>query len=622
MSDILYGAFGAAATTSDLYTIDPATGTPTAIGPIGFAMTGLAFDPSDGTLWGATSNNSAAHPGSLITVDPVTGAGTFVGTFSDTLSDLACDSSGNLYGYTATTPRKLASVDKATAALTLIGASAIEGPLDFVDDVLYAVSNRNPSHVYTVDPSTGVQTLVSTVTGFHFPGAISWNGTTMFVADTNFSGTLWTVDLNSGAGIFIGNVPGPSGKIDAIAWFIEPPPPFTGLVLADLPVRMFVTSIDGETISLLDHRATQRQFLFRLNAPAYTTGQVASDDNEINLPWPDPDSPASLTNNRRLLFALQRWKGATPPYQPIFGGIITTPEDQGSDAPTTRYTASDPWQYLMSRPIRSSDLGLPDIDGLKFPDQSRASDIALELLQLTDLVDGETHIDFSDTGLIADSTPLDGGITFDRSLSVGEAWTQLCDTGTIDIHLDPIYDPHGRPTKCVELRIVAQTEGTAAGPVLYDLVMSWDGPGHSLMGIKVLYFAGQGGVPAPLQQDAASIAAYGQYWSQQSFPGSHDRTTIALLALTELLIRRDGARSIQFDPAPERVEQPFKDYNLGDYLPVWASRNLREPLGVDYDAFDPDNPGASGYQRIYAIPMDVDDNGVTRVTGLITSKEN
>ena len=69
----------------------------------------------------------------------------------------------------------------------------------------------------------------------------------------------------------------------------------------------------------------------------------------------DATDPANLSNNLRLLYALQREEGATPPYVVQFGGIIFTPEDQGADAATTRYTAYDPWQLLMSRPIQTAN---------------------------------------------------------------------------------------------------------------------------------------------------------------------------------------------------------------------------------------------------------------------------
>jgi hypothetical protein len=638
MAATLYGARGASALTSDLYTIDPITAATTSVGPIGYAITGLAFDPTDGTLYGCTSKNSAADPKSIITIDILTGVGTLIGAIglgTDDCADICFDEAGQMYGWLANSG-DLCSVDKATGAATPIGpATTFGGALDFVLGTLYHLPHNTTGDIATVDPLTGDQTFGAAMDGGG--GVInsgSYRTETGRFYTTNSNTDLATVDLNTGEITVIGGGLAPA-TFDGIAWTpSSPPPPFTGRVFADLPVRTFITDIDSRTLSILDRRATDRQFLFTLNQPAYHTAQVASDDNEINIPFPDADSPANLTNNRRLIFALQRWQGYDPPYQPIFGGIIMTPEDQGADTPTTRYTAYDGWQYMMSRPVRDPATGdLAGIDGLKFAAGSLASDIALGLLQITEITDGETHIDWSDSGLIEASVPLDNGITFDQGLSLGEAWQQLCATGTIDIHLLPMYEPIDAPGKINRFQVVAQTAGTAAGPVRYNIVMGWDKGGRSLMGInrlvdgtrlanEVQFFAGQGGVPVPLQSDAASITANGEYWAQQFFPGTHDRTLVALLAVTELAIRRNGARSISLDPAPERVETPLRDWGLGDYLPVWASRNLREPLGIDYDAFDPDNPGASGYQRVYAIPMAVDNNGVARVTGVLTSKEN
>ena len=50
----LYGADGAQGNPSNLYLLDPASGAVAqTLGPIGFAVTGLAVDPSPGTLYGA-----------------------------------------------------------------------------------------------------------------------------------------------------------------------------------------------------------------------------------------------------------------------------------------------------------------------------------------------------------------------------------------------------------------------------------------------------------------------------------------------------------------------------------------------------------------------------------------
>lgn len=95
---VLYGADGSAGNPSNLYILDPATGGVISnAGLIGFAVTGLAVDPTTGILYGATS----ASIRSLITIDKATGAGALVGGFvldrrSATIADIAFDPSGKL----------------------------------------------------------------------------------------------------------------------------------------------------------------------------------------------------------------------------------------------------------------------------------------------------------------------------------------------------------------------------------------------------------------------------------------------------------------------------------------------------------------------------------------------
>lgn len=73
---LLYGAEGGLFSQVNLYLIDPTTGAVTStIGPIGFGVTGLAFDPIPGTLFGVTTTSGDRQ---LITIDPATGAGTVV----------------------------------------------------------------------------------------------------------------------------------------------------------------------------------------------------------------------------------------------------------------------------------------------------------------------------------------------------------------------------------------------------------------------------------------------------------------------------------------------------------------------------------------------------------------
>lgn len=430
-------------------------------------------------------------------------------------------------------------------------------------------------------------------------------------------------------------------------------------VYADFPWRVFITTRISQVITDLDSRGTDRQFLYVLNGPAYHTGQAAADDFEINRPYPNSDDPALLTNNRRLLYAVRRELGATPnPYVCRFGGIVMTLEDQGADAPTTRYTAYDPWQYMLSRPARYPLTGdLLGENGYTYPKGQRASDIALDMLTTSEAQDGETHIDYSDLGLVEDTAQLDAPFVIEQSQSVGEVWQALCDTGTIDILLDPIYDPIDRPGKVCELRIQP-----FAGEVRNNCVMGWDTGSHSVveltrtidrMANKVRFLSGAAAT-AVTASDATSIAANGIYWAQQSIGGSTHQAEADVLALAAMYMRRNGERAITLTPISDRLDYtPLRDYALGDYLPIWASRNLREPLGLDYGAAPSGGPStlgvsisgaavvgseltasisggespegareASGYQRVYGIPITVDDNGVERVEGLITSQDS
>ena len=399
---------------------------------------------------------------------------------------------------------------------------------------------------------------------------------------------------------------------------------------ADLPLwRLIVTRLNGEVLTTLDRRASERSFAFALNQPATATGLVPSDDPEINIPT-SAAGRALLSHNTRLLYGLRREErggSSDAPYVCRYGGIVMGLEDVAADSPTSRYTAYDPWQYLFSRPIRDNTGALPTSDGIIYTDE-RASVMATDLLANTIAVDGDVLIDASDAGLIEATDVIDGSVRFERGLSVGEAWQRLCDTGTIDIWLRPIYDPLARPGILCELVIAKQL-----GEIRYDTVMGWDRASRSLTELsrlidgtrlanEVLFADDSAGVPGTLQTDAASVSLYGEYWAQQALTGRDSQTDLVdLAALAQLEIRKNAPRTITFTPAPERAYLPLRDYALGDYVPVWASRSLRETVGIDYASFDADAPGGCGYQRVYGISLDLDDNGVERPQ-LVTSQDS
>ena len=106
-AQVLYASTGSNSANGNLYTINPATGASTLVGPIRIGasptgVTGLAFHPATGTLFGVTSNAAGGiSPHSLLRTDPATGAATLVGVMANPVGDIAFSSSGVLYGWSA-----------------------------------------------------------------------------------------------------------------------------------------------------------------------------------------------------------------------------------------------------------------------------------------------------------------------------------------------------------------------------------------------------------------------------------------------------------------------------------------------------------------------------------------
>ncbi len=214
---VLYGADGAAGNSADrLQVLDPATGQVTQnVGPVGYALTGLAEDPTTGVLYGVTGNVDVRAPGHLITVDKATGAGTVIGDVDADpndpapVADITFTSDGTLYGW-QTDGSDLATLDKATGLATVVGDSGIAGSgfglaADGSDN-LFLAGNGDDGPLYTVDKATGVATAGPTldgVQGFGI-GALAFDAAgTLFGARASSVGAipsdLLSIDTTTGA---------------------------------------------------------------------------------------------------------------------------------------------------------------------------------------------------------------------------------------------------------------------------------------------------------------------------------------------------------------------------------------------------------------------------------------
>lgn len=407
--------------------------------------------------------------------------------------------------------------------------------------------------------------------------------------------------------------------------------------------RFLVTNRTCATITFLDRIAKNRTVVPILNAPWTSTGEVPSDNTEINIVYTDGDPFLSYGN--RFLFGFRR-EYPTPadapdgnPWVCRFSGRLLLAEDRAaSDQAMTPYTAFDPWQYALSRPVLADDGELPGTGGVKFTNR-RASYMAVELLSRVTargIADGMTaaeaacNIDWGQTafydGTLEATDVISGLSKFEQGMSVGEAWAQLVQSGTIDIALKPIYDPVNRPGYLSELSTYIRQ-----GDDNYAAIFAWDKPSRSIVEVSRLHdgtalanvvqsYAGQGGNAVTVQEDAASIAKYGQWWIQQFYPGKEDGPIyVAGLAAAQLALRKSGKTTIAFSPAAERSPIPFRDYALGDRCPVYASADrFREALAPDLLA----PVDSQRLQRFHSFPLQIGDDSIERVAGVLTADES
>ncbi len=153
-----------------LQTVNTATAAQTVIGactPVsGHTWTGLAGDPTDGTLYGASSDGSSSV---LYRIAPGTGAATLIGTISNApvIIAIAINAAGAMYGVEIGSD-VLVAIDKTTGAGTVIGSLGVSANyaqgLDFDEqnDILYWAAFTTAAELRTIDVASGASTLVGT----------------------------------------------------------------------------------------------------------------------------------------------------------------------------------------------------------------------------------------------------------------------------------------------------------------------------------------------------------------------------------------------------------------------------------------------------------------------------
>jgi len=203
-----------------------------------YPITGLAFSPLTGVLYGSTGNAIAGREARLVTINRASGLVTVIGSFNAgpvngtgtpaTMADIAFDSAGNLFGVGSIGGPQLYSINLGTGKATVIGGTGLTstsgGGLAISPGGLY-YGTPTSSRFGTYNPGTGAYVNIANPTkplGGAY-AALEFDGGTLYGLDLGPSPALdthlVTFNLTTGA---ITDLGASVSLLDAIAIVPEP----------------------------------------------------------------------------------------------------------------------------------------------------------------------------------------------------------------------------------------------------------------------------------------------------------------------------------------------------------------------------------------------------------------
>lgn len=405
----------------------------------------------------------------------------------------------------------------------------------------------------------------------------------------------------------------------------------TGPLLDPRPWRFVVTGRQSVVVTLLDRLASNRSITSTLNGPSVFTCDVPSDNPEVNIIYSgDGFGDPFVSFGDRLIYGF-RQEGFPSLYELRWAGMMNiNDDDAGTGQPYTHITAQDPWTFFYSNPLITDSGTYPSSGEGWVVSGQTGNATAIDILTncVTFLADpAALHVDFGLSGFyggVIETTDPITAISFTQQDTLGSALDKLTATGTMDITLTPIFDQINRPGYTHELNIFVQ-----AGQQRPSAVFAWDLPSRSLTSIsrlldgtqianRVQYFQNDG-TPVDLQTPSPDTAAqYGQWWILGTLAQGTNRPYGNLLGLAQAQLQRAGRRTVQISPSPQRSPVPFLEYNLGDNIPVYASKRLRQQLSPAGPA---SGTGFLADERIYGFTLDIDDSGVETVSSMLISAD-
>jgi hypothetical protein len=206
-----------------------------------YPITGMAFNPLTGVLYGATGNAGAVDA-LLVTINPATALVTVVGAFNagptnssgtpTTMGDLAFDSAGNLFGVATIGGPNLYSINPLTGQATLVGPNGVStsttGGGLAISSAGTFYGTPTASRFGTYNSGTGAFTNIANPakpTGGGGYGALEFDGSTLYGLNVGAGSppptALVTIDPATGV---VTNVGTSINSLDAIAASPVPEP--------------------------------------------------------------------------------------------------------------------------------------------------------------------------------------------------------------------------------------------------------------------------------------------------------------------------------------------------------------------------------------------------------------
>jgi hypothetical protein len=145
----------------------------------------LAVQPGTGTLYAVSNDKTAVGgpaAGGLYTIDPTTGIATLKGQTAYRFGSIAFAPDGSLYIVGATTVAG-PPVNPALAKINPLTGATVGSPVSLQDfygafgirpDGTFFVGNGNESQIFTLNPTTGIVTALSSTTGTSLVGDLDF----------------------------------------------------------------------------------------------------------------------------------------------------------------------------------------------------------------------------------------------------------------------------------------------------------------------------------------------------------------------------------------------------------------------------------------------------------------